>query len=377
MPNPILPAQDLAHLRSLASRGDKMAAIMIRAFDTLRAADKEIHLARAATTANRTLSGLTSTVLDGVTPVADDVILVRAQTDATQNGLYVASAGAWTRKKDDQGADVVVSGMLVQVLEGSTLSDTLWTLTSDGFTVGDDDLEFSQMLEAAVASGSISPRSINGSSMFSYEQDFPLAASGTLPAPLAKDNHNTTTGDYLNDAVGGIYSLATTNNSEAQAAQLTFGNQNIIDPTKGPIFEARVRVNIPGATPSADERWVVGLCSDHTNSEDSLDAVVSNAWFRGEGANLNIYFEGDDGTNDDDDNDSGVDYVDNTFLLLKIDMTDLDAVEFFVNGTSVGTVDLGALTGSNMLQPIFCYQRDAGTEVNLLEVDWFKVTQAR
>jgi hypothetical protein len=373
---PVLPAQDLALLRSLASRGDKMAAVMIRAFDTLRSADREHHIARCATTADHALEDLED--IDGVTPEAGDVILVKSQTDLTENGLYVAADGAWTRKKDDQGSDVITPGMLVQVLEGTTLEDTLWAITTDSIVLGTDDIEFAQMLEAAVAGGSITPASINGGSTFVYEQDFPLAASGTIPPPLAKDGQTAgSTGDYLADVAGGVYSLATDATSEAQAIQLTFGNQLIVDPTKGPIFEARVRLNIPGATPSADERWVVGLCSDHTNAEDALDAVVSNAWFRGEGANLNIFAEGDDGTNDDDDNDTTIDYVDNTFLLLKIDMTDLDAVTFSINGTVRATIDLGALTGSTLLQPIFCYQRDAGAEINLLQVDWFKITQSR
>jgi hypothetical protein len=373
---PPINTQDLALLRSLAARGDKVAAVMMRAFDTLRASDKEMHLARLATTADHALTGVTD--IDGVTPAAGDLILVRANTDATENGLYVAAAGAWARLKDDQGADVIRAGMLVQVREGTTLQDTLWAITADVVDLGTEDVVFSQMLEAAVAGGSISPASINGGSTFVYEQDFPLAVGGTLPPPLAKDGQTAgSTGDYLADVAGGVYSLATDATSEAQAIQLTFGNQLIVDPTKGPVFEARVRLNIPGATPSADERWVVGLCSDHTNAEDSLDDTVSNAWFRGEGANLNIFAEGDDGTNDDDDNDTTIDYVDNTFLLLKIDMTDLDAVTFSINGTVRATIDLGALTGSTLLQPIFAYQRDAGAEINLLQVDWFKITQSR
>jgi len=377
MPTPALNAQDLAQLRSWAARGDKMAAVMVRAFDTLRASDKEIHLAKAATTANRTLSGLTNTNLDGITPVANDLILVKSQTDASENGLYLAAAGAWTRLKDDQGVDVLRAGTLVQVRQGTTLQDTLWAITTDSFTVDTDNITFSQMLASAAAGGSVSPAALNGGATFSYEQDFPLAASGTLPAPLAKDVHNSATGDYLDDTTGGVYSLATAAVSEAESAQLTFGNQLIIDPSKGPIFEARVRVNIPGATITADERWVVGLCSNHTNAEDALDAVVSNVWFRGEGANLELVIEGDDGTTDTDDQAITPDYVDNTWMLLKIDMTSLSAVAFYVDGVLAGTVSVPLLSTSTKLQPIFCYQRDAGSEINLLEVDWFKVTQSR
>lgn len=209
---------------------------------------------------------------------------------------------------------------------------------------------------------------------FVVEEDFSQAPGSTLPAPHAKDLQTANaTGDYLADVLGGVYSLATDSTSEAQAAQLTWGNQLMLDPTKGLVFEARVRVNIPGATPSADERWVVGLVSDHTNAEDALDATTINAWFRGEGANLNIFVETDDNVTNTDDVDSAVDYVDNTWMTLKIDMTDKAAVKFSVNGKTVKTLSMAALTSANMLQPIFCYQRDAGDEVNLLQVDWYRV----
>lgn len=223
-----------------------------------------------------------------------------------------------------------------------------------------------------------SPAILDEATYFVIRDDFPLAAGGTLPAPLAKTLQNSATGDYVANAAGGVYSLATVVTSEAEAAQLTFNDQLLIDPTKGPVFEARVRVNMPGAAITADERFVVGLASAHATAQASLDAVVSNIWFRGEGANLNLFVEWDDGTHDADDQDSAFDYVKNTFVVLKIDMTSLAAVKFFVNGvqsTKVG--NLSALIGSNLLQPIFCYQRDAGTEINQLQVDWYRVYNTR
>jgi hypothetical protein len=223
-----------------------------------------------------------------------------------------------------------------------------------------------------------SPAVLDEATYFVTRDDFPLAVGGTLPAPLTKTVQNSATGDYVANAAGGVYSLATVVTSEAEATQLTFNDHLIIDPTKGPIFEARVRVNMPGATVTADERFVVGLASVHATAQASFDAVVSNIWFRGEGANLNLFVEWDDGTHDADDRDSGFDYVKNTFVVLKIDMTSLAAVKFFVNGvqsTQVGNLSL--LTSSTPLQPIFCYQRDAGTEINQLQVDWYRVYNTR
>jgi hypothetical protein len=230
----------------------------------------------------------------------------------------------------------------------------------------------------ATQSDSVLPSVSDTPNYSTVMEDFLAGAGTTLPKPWAKDLNGTTTGDYLANTANGVYSLATAAVSEAQDAQLTWGDQLMINPLKKPIFETKVRVNIPGATITADERWVVGLCSAHANSEDALDAVVSNVWFKGEGANLNIYIEGDDGTHDVDDTDSTVDYVDNTYLTFKIDMSDLTKVAMYINGVKVATtLNLSSLLATDLLQPIFCYQRDAGSEINLLQPDWVRVTFGR
>jgi len=64
-----------------------------------------------ATTANITLSGLQT--INGYTTVAGDRVLVKDQTDATENGIYDAATGSWTRAKDWNKANDVVNGVLV------------------------------------------------------------------------------------------------------------------------------------------------------------------------------------------------------------------------------------------------------------------------
>jgi len=287
--------------------------------------------------------------------------LITLQDPAGSISLSVPGSGAVTDKVVTE--DEVVA-LEAQLNAEQTAGNLRWSVKDDPASAAD--------------SIPVAPNAIDMANFFVLAEDFLQAASGTLPAPWAKDLNLTASGDYVNDTAGGLYSLATAAVSEAQDAQLTWGNQLMVDPTKKPVFEARVRINIPGATITADERWVVGLCSDHTNSEDALDAVVSNVWFRGEGANLNIFIEGDDGTHDVDDSDTTIDYVDNTYLLFKIDMSNLAAVKMYINGVQVATtLNLSALTGATLLQPILCYQRDAGTEINLLQVDWVRVTCGR
>jgi len=72
---------------------------------------------RAVSTVNLTLSGLQT--VNGVVLVEDDRVLVRAQTTTTENGIYSASTGSWTRTRDFDGNRDVRNGTLV-IDESST-----------------------------------------------------------------------------------------------------------------------------------------------------------------------------------------------------------------------------------------------------------------
>ncbi|QHC88706.1 phage tail protein [Pseudomonas chlororaphis] len=88
---------------------------------------------RLATTANIALAGLQP--VDGVALVAGDRVLVKNQTAAKDNGLYVAAAGVWARAVDADTNAEVTSALLVSVEQGSTLADTRWQLVTDGVIV--------------------------------------------------------------------------------------------------------------------------------------------------------------------------------------------------------------------------------------------------
>lgn len=85
---------------------------------------------RAATTANITLSG-TQTV-DGVALVAGNRVLVKNQTDATQNGIYVVASGAWSRSSDANSSANLTPGAFSFVEEGTTNMDSGFILTNTG-----------------------------------------------------------------------------------------------------------------------------------------------------------------------------------------------------------------------------------------------------
>lgn len=83
---------------------------------------------RAATTGNITLSG--AQTIDGISIIAGDRVLVRAQSTTANNGIYLCASGSWTRATDFDNISEI-PGAIVPVELGSTLADTVWLCTNN------------------------------------------------------------------------------------------------------------------------------------------------------------------------------------------------------------------------------------------------------
>jgi hypothetical protein len=103
---------------------------------------------RAATTAPVTLATAfeNGDTLDGVTLATGNRILVKDQTDGSENGIYVvAASGAPTRASDADTSAEVTASFAVFVEEGTVNADAAWTLTNNGtVTIGTTVLVFTQ-----------------------------------------------------------------------------------------------------------------------------------------------------------------------------------------------------------------------------------------
>jgi hypothetical protein len=94
---------------------------------------------RAATTANITLSG--AQTIDGVACVAGNRVLVKSQTNAAENGIYVVAAGAWSRAFDMNSWDKVPNAACFAT--GGTANNTGWICTAEpGGTIGATAMSF-------------------------------------------------------------------------------------------------------------------------------------------------------------------------------------------------------------------------------------------
>jgi hypothetical protein len=116
---------------------------------------------RVVTTTNIALTGGAPTVVDGVTLVANDRVLVTGQSTGSQNGLYyvatvgTGSNGTWARTADGDVNGEIEAGMIIMVTEGNVYADTQWKLITDNpIDIGTTALVFTQNYSAnSISSG--------------------------------------------------------------------------------------------------------------------------------------------------------------------------------------------------------------------------------
>lgn len=116
---------------------------------------------RAATTANITISTALNNgdTLDGVTLATDDLVLVKDQTNAAENGIYKVAASPARDASWDTWDEHL--GGIASVTEGTVNADTLWAcMANSGGTLESDDIIWASSgssisLPLALASGGL------------------------------------------------------------------------------------------------------------------------------------------------------------------------------------------------------------------------------
>lgn len=158
---------------------------------------------KAATTANITLSN-TQTV-DGVALSVGDRVLVKEQTTASQNGIYIVASGAWSRSTDADAPAELSPGTFVFVEQGTVNDNSGFVLVSDSVvTIGTDDINWTLFS----ASGTLIAG--NGLSKSGYTLEVNVAGSGGIEISSdALQLKSSLAGTGL-DYAAGVLSLETT-----------------------------------------------------------------------------------------------------------------------------------------------------------------------
>jgi len=150
--------------------------------DDLVAGLKTRIITRLATTANLDLATdlENGDTLDGVSLVTGNKILVKDQTNQTENGIYIVPASGAASRDPDFDTVAELAGQLVIVQEGSTNADKIYLCTTDNSgSIGSVNITFSQVqpsftgtvTSVAVADAGSSEISVSGS---------PITTSGTI-----------------------------------------------------------------------------------------------------------------------------------------------------------------------------------------------------
>ena len=142
------------------------------------------HSVLVTTTANIVLSGIQT--IDSVLLQAGARVLVKNQTLAKDNGIWVvAASGAWKRALDADTSIEVTPGLFVSVETGATNGDSVWHLVTDGpIVLGTTALTFEMVAgKTGVSAGTYSVLTVDR---------YGRVIAGTNPTTLA--GHGITNG---------------------------------------------------------------------------------------------------------------------------------------------------------------------------------------
>lgn len=101
-----------------------------------------------ATTANIVLSG--TQTIDGVVLATGDRVLVKDQTDTTENGIWNVASGAWSRATDFNGTRDAVRGTEVYVAQGTTNGNRRYAVTTTNPVIGSTAISFIEIGQTTI-----------------------------------------------------------------------------------------------------------------------------------------------------------------------------------------------------------------------------------
>jgi hypothetical protein len=288
-------------------------------------------VAATATNVDLATGGLLE--IDGVQLVEDNRVLVKSQSNATQNGIYLAKPGAWVRAADYNSSAEIQGGDFTFVTGGNTYGNTGWVQVSVVTTLGSDPIEFDQFSGAGEYTAGTGLE-LNGTSFAidedytatkayvdSQDTDLNTAAQGY--ANTAENNANAYTDTregaittaYQNyadlaEADAKLYTddeIAALNSDDIEEGSnnLYFTNQRAIDAVGGTIGDAINDLDTDDIEEGATNQYFTDSRARDAAAALLTQATLTNITIDGTGAGLTITAENGVGDSTTDDLDEG------------------------------------------------------------------------
>lgn len=261
-----------------------------------------------ATTANITLSG--TQTIDGVAVIAGDRVLVKDQTSAAENGIYVAAASTWSRASDantwdelaaaftfiEQGTVNANSGYICTATAGGTLGSTAvtWTqfsgagqiLAGTGMTKTGNTLNVNTASSSRIVVGAdeidLAVTGVTASTYKSVTVDqWGRVTAGTNPTTLAGYGiTDAYTSSYIDSLFGTTVSAATS----AAAAATSASNAS-----SSASSAASSASSAAASYDSFDDRYLGAKASDPTVDNDGNALLTGALYWNTTASQMRVY----------------------------------------------------------------------------------------
>lgn len=213
-----------------------------------------------------------------------------------------------------------------------------------------------------------------------FIEDF-LLPTATIPAAgspvfgtrwVARNVGTGVTVAIENGTTNGTLNCALNATSEKQDAAVYMNDQRVFSLEQGLIYEARVRLQTVPTGGGSGSQIFWGLAG---NWADGPDNINFSCWFAAKG-NGEILCELDDSVTDFSTT-SGVTVNAADYNLYRIDATDKNNIQFFINGNRVAAGTTFAYASNANLQPYISAYKASGTSIGRIVTDFVKVWQRR
>lgn len=146
--------------------------------------------------------------INGVAVVADDRVLVKAQSNPVDNGIWVVKAGGnWFRSDDYDSDDEVMAGTYTYVIGGTVDGNRLWVQIEPAPSVGSTAINFTQLGAVTAYTASKGVKFVGADIRADYATSD--SGSGLMPAAnLGTGTPSSTTalfGDQTYKTVGNVF----------------------------------------------------------------------------------------------------------------------------------------------------------------------------